>query len=92
MSIRPDLLKAVFNALKSHRSLSQDDFLVKEVEGQRHNIDIDYRYDTTKFSGSEFRLRELARGSTRFQSPFGQDVKLSQSRLALPGVMSLCVS
>ena len=52
--IRPDLLKAVFNALKYQRNLSQDDFIVHEFEkGGRSHLGIDYRYDKTLF----FRFR-----------------------------------
>ena len=54
--IRPDLLRAVFDALKYQQQwgLSQDDFIVHEFEkgGQPH-LGIDYRYDETLF----FRFR-----------------------------------
>ena len=52
--IRPDLLKAVLDALKFQRHLDQDDFIVHELEkGGKSHLSIDYRYDKTLF----FRFR-----------------------------------
>ena len=48
--IRPGLLKKVLSALQAHRSLSQDDFNVHEVEKSGGpSISIDYRYDNALF-------------------------------------------
>ncbi len=49
--IRPDLLKAIFEALQSHRYLSQEDFTVQEYANREKQpcLGIEYRYDTNLF-------------------------------------------
>ena len=48
--IRPDLMRVVLQALKFHRTLSQDDFIVREFDDRGSPcLSIVYRYDATLF-------------------------------------------
>jgi hypothetical protein len=52
--IRPDLLRAVFTALESHRYLSIEDFVVEEfaIKDKQPCLRVKYRYDPSLFFNS----------------------------------------